>query len=140
MSAKVDRFCDWLRDRLNTIEGWLESGKTDIQSLPEKTRKALRDNLEKARTKLQAQKERVEQTRADLKSQPQLAVELLVESVIWKPDVREPHAGGEPAEAHAAATIDHAVASIDEVKDASHAVAGLLPAAGNRPGRCPTGA
>ena len=94
---------------------------------------ALRSKLEKARTKLQAQKERVEQTRADLKSQPQLAAELLVESVIgW--EARRAGAASparSAAEAHAAATIDHAVASIDEVKDAMlYAAVARLPAAG----------
>ena len=98
MSAKVDQFCDRLRDRLNAIEAWLESVKADIRSLPWKVRKTLQSKLKEARTKLQAQKERVEQTRAELKSPPQLAAELLVESVIgWKakPDVREPHPGPE---------------------------------------------
>jgi hypothetical protein len=121
MRAKVDQFCDWLRDRLNAIEKWLESVKADIQVLPWNARKTLQHKLKDARTKLQAQKERVEQTRTELKSPPQLATELLVESVIgWKakPDVREPHAGPDAAEAHVAATIDHAVAGIDEVGDA----------------------
>jgi hypothetical protein len=121
MRAKVDQFCDWLRDRLNAIEKWLESVKTDIQALPWNARMAHQRKLREARAKLQAQKERVEQTRAELKSPPHLAAELLVESVIgWKvkPDVREPHAGPDAAEAHAEATIDHAVAGIDEVGDA----------------------
>jgi hypothetical protein len=121
MSAKVDQFCDRLRDRLNTIEGWLESVKGHIQALPERVRKDLRNKLEQARARLQTQKNRVEQTRADLKAQPEQAVELLVESVIgWKPapEVRAPYPGEHPAEAHAAATIDHAAAGIDQVEDA----------------------
>jgi len=134
MSAKVDQFFDRLRERLNAIEGWLDSVVADIRSLPWIVRKAQQKKLREARARLRAQKERVEQTRAELTSPPQLAVELLVESVIgWKakPDEREPHAGPDAAEAHAAATIDQAVAGIDEVKDAmlSAAVA-RLPAAG----------
>ena len=133
MSVKVDQFCDRLRDRLNTIEAWLESVKAHIQSLPGKVRDDLRNKWEQARTKLHAQKERVEQTRADLKSQPQLAADVLETIFGWeaKPDVREPHAGPDAAEGHAAATIDHAVAGIDEVKDAMlYAAAARLPAAG----------
>ena len=134
MSAKVDQFFDRLRDRLKAIEGWLDSVVADIRSLPEKVRKAHQRKLREARAKLQAQKERVEQTRTELKSPPQLATELLVESVIgWKakPDVREPHAGPDAAEARAAATIDHAGAGIDEVGDAMLAAAvARLPAAG----------
>jgi hypothetical protein len=133
MSAKVDRFCDWLRHRLNAIEGWLESVKADLRSLPGKGRKALRTKLEKAQTKLQPQKERVEQTRAALKAQPQLAAAIAEAFTGWMaaPEPREAHPGAGPAEAHAAATIDHAVASIDEVKDAMlYAAVAHLPDAG----------
>jgi hypothetical protein len=121
MNAKVDQFCDGLRDRPNAIDNWLESVKAEIKALPGKARKAHESKLREARARLQAQKERVEQTRAELKSPPQLAVELLVDSVIgWKvePDAREPHAGPDAAEARVAATLDHAVAGIDEVGDA----------------------
>jgi chromosome segregation ATPase len=120
MSARVDQFCDPLRNRLNAIEGWLESVKTHIHALPEKVREALRDKLAKAHRKLQAQKKRVEQTRADLKSQPRQTAEIPQAVTEWKAtrEACEPHAGADPAEAHAAATIDHVVASIDEVRDA----------------------
>ena len=133
MSAKVDQFCDRLRDRLNAIEGWLESVKTHIQSLSGKVRDDLRNKWEQAHTKLHAQKKRVEQTRADLKSQPQPVAEILESVFGWtaKPDVREPHGGPDAAGAHAAATIDHAVAGIDEVKDAMlYAAVARLPTAG----------
>jgi hypothetical protein len=133
MSAKVEVFWDRLRDRLNAIEGWLESVKAEIRVLPWNARRTVQCKLKEARAKLQAQKERVEQTRIELKSPPQMAAELLVESVIgWKakPNVPEPHAGLDAAEAHASATIDHAAAGIDEVKDAMlYAAAAQLPAA-----------
>jgi hypothetical protein len=131
MSAKVDQFCDWLRDRLHKIEGWLESVKEHIQALPEKVREDLRNKLEHARTRLHTQRKRVEQTRADLKAQPEAAVDLLVESVIgWKPtpEVRAPYPGEHPAVAHAAATIEHAAAGIDQVEDAMlYAATARLP-------------
>ncbi len=117
MNAKVDHYCDKLRDRLNAIEVWLESVKTHIQSLSGKVRDDLRNKWNQAHTKLHAQKEHVEQTRAELKSPPLLATELLVDAVIgWKPP--RPAASLDRAEEHVAATIDHAVASIDEVGDA----------------------
>jgi chromosome segregation ATPase len=71
MSEKVDQFNGQLRDRLNTIERRLQSVKTNIQALPGQAEKVLRDKLEAARAKLQAQKERVEQTRAKLKAESQ---------------------------------------------------------------------
>jgi hypothetical protein len=121
MSARVDDFCDKLRDRLNTIEGWLESARTQMQALPEQVRKDLRSKLEKAHAKLQAQKKRVEQTRADLETVLELPAKLFADLVIERtatPNVPETRAGVDTAEAHASATIDHAEACIDEVNDA----------------------
>jgi len=63
----VDKFCNSLRERLNAIEGRIQSVQTDVQALPAKAEKALRDKLDEARTKVEAQKERVEKVRADLK-------------------------------------------------------------------------
>ena len=121
MSPKVVQFCDRLRDRLHTIEAWLESVKTHIQSLPEKAREVLGNKLGEAHTKLHAEKNRVEQTQAALNAQPHLAAAIAEAFTVWMPAPEQwgPHPGGKPTEAHAAATIDHAVASIDEVKDAN---------------------
>ena len=134
MGAEVDQFCDKLRDRLNAIEAWLQSVKTDIQSLSGKVRDDLRNKWEQAHTKLHAQKEHVEQTRAELKSPPHLATELLVDAVVgWKPPpaATSPAASPDVTEAHTAAAIDHAVAGIDEVRDAMLSAAlARLPAAG----------
>src|SRR4051794_20997573 len=67
MSEKVNQFCDGLRDRLNAIEGRIRSVKTEVQALPAKAEKALRAKLDEAQTKLQAQKERIDQARIQLK-------------------------------------------------------------------------
>jgi hypothetical protein len=140
MSAKVDPFCDRLRDRLNAIERWLETVKADIQTLPWKVRKAHQARLRDARAKLQAQKEHVERTRAELKSAPRSATELLVDAVIgWKPPPSTPGPTPSPdrAEAHVTATIDHAEASIDEVRDAALcAAAARLHDVAKEPGAC----
>lgn len=117
MNAKVDQLCDGLRDRLNVIERWLESVKADIQALPWKVRKAHQTRLREAQAKLRDQKEHVERSRAELKAGPwQALTEDIANS--WKPP---PVSAASPdlAEAHVAATIDHAVASIDEVRDAA---------------------
>ena len=120
MSAKVDQFCDRLRDRLNAIERWLESVKADIQALPWKVRKVHQVRLRNARAKLQAQKEHVERTRAELKVGPWQA---LTEDIAtsWNPPPAPPAPAAAPdrAEAHVTATIDHAEASINEVRDAA---------------------
>lgn len=63
MSATVDQFCDKLRDRLNAVEGWAQTAKADIQARSGQAEKALRAKLEEARNKLQAQKERIDETK-----------------------------------------------------------------------------
>ena len=68
MSERVDKFCDGLRDRLNAIEARVQSAKANIQALPGKAEKAVQDEVEEARAKLQAQKQQIEKTRADLKA------------------------------------------------------------------------
>jgi len=121
MSAKVDQFCDQLRDRLSTIEGRLQSVKTNMKALPEQAEKALRDKLAEARTKVQAQKERVEQTRANLKARGQQKVAETKEAVSeWKAkgETRILNARADRAEAYAADALDYAVASIDGAEEA----------------------
>ena len=121
MSERVDKFCDSLRERLNALEGHFQSFKTDVQALPAKAEKALRDKLETARTKLHAQKERIEKTRANLKAHAQQKMGETEEAVSqWKAkrELQKLNARADRAEANAVDAIDHAAASIDEVRDA----------------------
>jgi chromosome segregation ATPase len=121
MSARVDQFCDKLRDRLNAIEGRLTSLKTNIEAVPRRAEKAVRGKLDEAREKLRARKEHVEQTCATLKARAQdKATE--TDSAIrqWEAtrETQELNPRADRAEAYAAAAMDHAAASIDEVEDA----------------------
>ena len=119
MSERVDKFCDGLRERLNALEGRLQSVKADMQVLPAKAEKALREKLDEARTKLLAQKERVEKARLDLKARADQKMAETVEAINeWKAkrEVRKLNARAERAEAYAQAAMVLALASIDEVE------------------------
>jgi chromosome segregation ATPase len=121
MSAKVDQFCDHLRDRLNTIDERLQSVKTNIRSLPDQAKKTLRHKLDAAQTRLQVLKERVEQTRANLKTQAQQQMaetEAAVSKLLATGETRRLNARADQAETDAAVAIDHAVASMGEVEEA----------------------
>jgi len=121
MSEKVDKFCDKLRDRLNAIEGRVQSVKADIQTLPAKAEKALRDKIDAARTKLQVQKERVEKARVDLKVWADQKLAETKEAISeWKAkhEVRKLNARAERAEAYAEAAMVLALFSIDEAEEA----------------------
>jgi hypothetical protein len=121
MSAKVDQFCDKLRDRLDSIEGRVESFKTNVQTLPERTEKTVRTQLDQARMKVQDQKDRFEQTRANLKARAEQKVADTKEAVSeWKAkhETRKLNARAERSEAYAADAIDFALASLDEAEEA----------------------
>jgi hypothetical protein len=121
MSERVDKFCDSLRERLNALEGRIQSVKTNVQALPAKAEKALRETLDDVRTKLQAQKERVEKARLDLKARADQKIAETKEAINeWKAkrEVRKLNARAERAEAYAEAAIFLALASIDEAEEA----------------------
>jgi chromosome segregation ATPase len=121
MSAKVDQFCNELRDRLNTIEGRLQSVKTNMKSLPAQAEKALRDKLEEARSKVQAEKARIDKTRASIEARVQQKVAETREAVSeWKAkhETKKLNARADQAATYAADALDNAAASIDEAEEA----------------------
>jgi hypothetical protein len=121
MSERVDKFCDGLRDRLNAIEGRIQSVKTDVQGLPAKAEKAVQQKLDEARTRFQAQKGRVEKARADLKVWADQRLAETREAINdWKAkgEVRKLNARAERSEAYAEAAMILALASIDEAEEA----------------------
>ncbi len=121
MSEKVDQFCDDLRDRLNAIDGRLQSVKAVLQGLAEGAEAALRAKLEEARTRLRAQKQQIEETRANLKARAQqMIAETRAAVSKWKAkgEKRRLLARADLAEAYAADAVSHALASIDEAEAA----------------------
>jgi len=132
MSVKVDQFCDKLRDRLNALEGQMQSVKTSVKDVPAKAEKAVREKLHQARTKLEAQKERVEKARVELKARADQKVAEVKEAINeWKAkhEVRKLNARAERSEAYADAAMVLALASIDEAEEAAlEAVAARMDA------------
>ena len=121
MSAKVDQFCDTLRDQLNLIEERLQAAKVNLEGLPEQAEKAVRAKVEQARTSLQAQRERVELTWANLKASAEERVAETKEMVSqWKAnhEMRKLQARADGAEAHAECAIEFAVVAIGEAEEA----------------------
>jgi hypothetical protein len=121
MSAKVDQFCDKLRDQLNIIEARLQSVKVNLEGLPEQAEKAVRAKLEETRVNLQAQMQRVEQARIDLKACAEERIAETKESVRqWKSerDSRKLQARADRAEAYAVDAIEFAVVAADEAEEA----------------------
>jgi hypothetical protein len=121
MSAKVDRFCDTLRDQLNLIEERLESMKLSLEGLPEQAEKAVRAKLEHARTNLRTQRERFELTWASLKARAEERFAETNEAVSqWKAnrEMRKLQARADRAEAYAECAIEFALAATKEAEEA----------------------
>jgi len=121
MSAKVDKFCDSLRDKLNAMEARIESAKANVQALPGKADNAVQDKVDEARTKVQAQKERIEKTRADLKAwaeQKKAETQTTIREWKAKREAKKLNARADQAESNAEATLAVAMASIDEAEEA----------------------
>jgi hypothetical protein len=121
MSARVDKFCDGLRNRLNTIESRVESFKANVQALPTKVEKAVQEQIGEARAKLQAQKERIEKARADLKAwaeHKKAATQATIREWKAKGEAKRLSARADLAEGYAEAAAVVALASIDEAEEA----------------------
>ena len=121
MSATVDQFCGKLRDRLTAIEGRLHAVKADIETRSEEAGKALRGKLEDVRTKLHAEKERMEKLGANLKARADQKLAETKEAVNeWKQkhETQKLRARAERAEAYAADAVAYAVATLDEAEEA----------------------
>jgi hypothetical protein len=121
MSAKVDQFCDSLRDRLNAIEARVGSVKENIEAFPEHAEKAFQSQLANARTKLKAEQQRIDLARAHLKAYAEQKAAETREAVSeWKAnrEVRKLNARADRAEEYAACALVVAAAGIDEAEEA----------------------
>ena len=121
MSAKVDKFCNDLHDRLNAIEARVESAKANVEALPGKADKAVRDKVNEARAKVQAHKDRAAKARADLKAwgeQKKAETEATVRDWKARHEARKLDARAERAEAYADAAVAVALATVDEAEEA----------------------
>jgi hypothetical protein len=121
MSAKVDEFCDKLRDRLNAIEVKLQSVKEDIRAMPGQAEKIVRGKLDEARARLQAQKAHIDQTRSNLQAWAQQKMAETKETVAqWqaKREVNKLNARADRAADYAVAAVAFAAAMIDEAETA----------------------
>ncbi|MGP0065253.1 MAG: hypothetical protein ACLQGP_16835 [Isosphaeraceae bacterium] len=121
MSAKVDQFRDKMRHQLDTVEGRFKAVKANIQALHSQAEKSLREKLDEAHYELQAQKEHVQQTRANLKARAEQQMTETKEAVSeWKAkrETRKLNARADRAEGHAVDAIDYAAAMMDEGEEA----------------------
>jgi uncharacterized protein (DUF342 family) len=121
MSARVDQFCDKLRDRLNTLEDQLATLKTNVQKLPKQGEQALQKCLNEARTKIELEKKKVEQAQANLKTRVDQKIGQAKDTISqWKAkgELGMLNARAELAEQYAADAVYVAVAALSDAEEA----------------------
>ncbi|MFN0017194.1 MAG: hypothetical protein ACKVP0_02980 [Pirellulaceae bacterium] len=121
MSARVDQFCDQLRDRLNTFEDQLARLKTNVQKLPKQGEQSLQKCLTEARSKIEVEKKKVEQAQASLKSRAEQKIGQAKDAISqWKAKGERGllNARAELAEQYAADAVYVAVAALSDAEEA----------------------
>ena len=121
MSARVDQFCDKLKDRLNSLEDQVLTLKTNVQKLPQQGEQALQKYLTETRSKIEQQKKKVEKARASLKARAEEKIGQVKEAVNeWKAkqEVSNVAARADFAEQYAADAVFIADAAVAEAEEA----------------------
>jgi len=121
MSAKVEKFCDNLKVRLNAIEARVQALNASIKELPSKADQAIQEKIKEVQTKLRAEKDHFEKTRANLMAWgEQKKAETMAMIEKWKKDKqsKELNARAERAEAYAEAMIGVAFLSMNDAESA----------------------
>jgi hypothetical protein len=121
MSATVDKFCDNLRDRLNSVEKRLQTAKRNVQSLTNEGERTVRQKCDEFHLKAQVEKDRIERLQGSLRSKAQQKLTETKELISdWKAknETRKLNARADRAEAYAVDAIDYAVAAISEAEEA----------------------
>jgi hypothetical protein len=121
MSARVDQFCDNLKDRLHTLEDQLAMLRTNVQKLPKQGEQALQKCLADARSKIEAEKKKVEQAQANLKARADKKISQAKDTINqWKAkgELSMLNARADLAEQYAADAVFVAVAALSDAEEA----------------------
>ncbi|MGL4554974.1 MAG: hypothetical protein ACRC33_27725 [Gemmataceae bacterium] len=121
MSAKIDQFCDRLRDGLNAVETRLQAAVASVRTFHGKAEQVLHDDLAAARPKVEGQMAQVEKAREGVKAWATARVAETREAVAdWKATraTEKLKARSGRAESYAADAVFLAAAAMDEAEAA----------------------
>ncbi|QJW94630.1 hypothetical protein [Frigoriglobus tundricola] len=121
MSAKIDQFCDRLRDGLDAVETRLQSVQANVVALPGKAEHVLQTELDAARRKVDGQIVRLEKAKDGVKAWAAAKVAETREAIgDWKAkrETQKLKARSDRAEAYAADALFFAAAAVDEAEAA----------------------
>ena len=119
MSKKIERFCDDLKNRLNSIEAKIIKVKASVEAAPEEAEATVKSKLAELKVVLQAKKEDVEAAKAKLEERIETKkTEVETQIAEWKAQgekeklIRQ----AERREDYAAAAIVLALAAVEEAE------------------------
>ena len=121
MSARVDQFCDKLKERLNALEDQVSTLKTNVQNLPKQGEQALQKCLTETRGRVEQQKKKIEQAQVSLKARAEQKLSQAKEDIKeWKAkrEVSKLNGRAQRAEQYAADAVFIADVAVAEAEEA----------------------
>jgi predicted HicB family RNase H-like nuclease len=121
MSAKVDQFCEKLKNRLNALADQLETLKENVKQLPKEGEQALQKYLNETRSRIAQRKKSVEQVRASLMTRAEQKIGQVEEAIVeWKTkgEVSKLNSRADWAEEYAADAVFIAMAALADAEEA----------------------
>jgi membrane protein involved in colicin uptake len=121
MSDRVNKFCTSLQNKLNDLEGRMNSLKTSLRTAPKQAEDALHKQLDQAQQKVQSQKHAVAKAKTNVQNwTDQKKAEATATVDQWKAnhEAKKLAHRADRAEEYATAAVQVAVSSIDEAEQA----------------------
>lgn len=119
MSAKIDQFCESLRQQLTAIETKLNHTKADLETVPQEARQIVQTKLEDAKTQLAENKRKAEDAKVTMQQWLEAKkVEIQSQVDDWKTqrEVEKLGSRADRAENYAASAIVFAAAAVQEAQ------------------------
>lgn len=122
MSAKIDQFCESLRQQLTKLESRVEQAQANLEAAPKKTEQALKEQLAEAKANIEAKKQEAEDAKTKLETwieAKKTETEASIEEWKTKREQEKLIARADRAEEYAASAIVFALAAIEEAEVAT---------------------
>jgi hypothetical protein len=122
MGQRIDQFCEKLRQKLTIADSGLDGLKAKIEANTAQAPQDVQSHLERVQSRIEQGRSKVSAAQADIRDwadQRKAATKANIADWKAKHDVARLEGRADGAERYAAASIDVAVAAIDEAEQAS---------------------
>ena len=122
MAQRIDRFCENLRVKLTSVDSGLHSLKTKIEGKAQHAEQEARSHLAKVQKHIEQNREKVSASQAEVKEWVEARKTATADKIAdWKAkhETSKLQNRADRAERYAAATVDVAMAAVDEAEEAA---------------------